>query len=334
VQKASLLAVTAVLCVHAAIPAAMEGIMEAGHWKRVRALADDRLRADPNDAFALYLSSKVAASFGDLEKGLSRAQRAVSLDPHNADYLAQLAEMHARLADHVSVVKQVLYVRALHKEIDAALAADPKNLYAHLVEIMFLSKAPMVAGGDRKRAHALAEELTRFNPGWGYMAQARLGEQEKDDVKIERALNNAVAAAPSSYDARFYLAKFYCCVAANRQLDAAERVARDAIKLDPNQSGGYQILARVFVYRQRWADLESLLHEAEVRVPEDLSPYYYAANTLFEQGKDFERAERFLRKYLSQEPEGRQPTAIEGRQLLARVSSSPADPQAAYYGSR
>ena len=66
-------------------------MMEAGHWKRVRALADDRLRANPNDAFALYLSSKVAASFGDLEKGLSRTQRAVSLDPHNPDYLAQLA---------------------------------------------------------------------------------------------------------------------------------------------------------------------------------------------------------------------------------------------------
>jgi cytochrome c-type biogenesis protein CcmH/NrfG len=294
--------------------------MDSGHWKRARTLVDARLHSNPNDATALYLSSKVAASFGDLEKGLILAQRAVSLDPHSPDYLAQLAEMHARLADHVSVVKQILYVRQLHKEIDTALAIDPRHADTYLVDIMFLSKAPLLAGGDRKRAHALADELARFNPGWGYLVQARLAEQEKDDPKIERALTNAIAAEPSSYSARYYLAKFDCCVAASHRFEAAERVAREAIRLDPNQSGAYEILARVFVYQQRWAELEAILSEAEAKVPDDLASYYYAADTLIEQGRDFNRAERFLRKYLSQEPEGRQPTASQGRQLLARVT--------------
>ena len=160
--------------------------MDAGHWKRARILVDARLKANPNDARTLYLASKVAASFGDLEKGLALAQRAVSVDPHNPDFLAQIAEMHVRLTDRVSVVKQLLYVRQFHKEVEAALAVNPKHADTYLVDIMFLSKAPMVAGGDRKRAHALADELTRFNPGWGYLIQARLAEQEKDDVPCLR----------------------------------------------------------------------------------------------------------------------------------------------------
>ena len=319
-QKFSLVAVAFIVCLHGASPVSIESLMESGHWKRARTLVETRLHANPNDASALYLSSKVAASFGDLEKGLALAQRAVALQDHNPDYLAQLAEMHARLADRVSLVKQVIYVRQFHKEIDAALTVNPKHVDSYLVHIMFLSKAPMVAGGDRKQAHSLAEQLTRFDPGWGYLIQARLAEQEKNDAKIERALTSAIAAEPGSYAAKYYLAKFHCCVASNRKLDVAERIAREAIQLDPNQSGGYQILARVFVYEQRWADLDAILAEAEAKVPDDLAPYYYAASTLIEQGQDFDRAERFLRKYLSQEPEGRQPTVSQGRDLLARVN--------------
>ncbi len=292
----------------------IEKLMTEGHWKRARQLVDERLRDHPNDALALFLSSKVAASFGDLEKGLTLAQRAVSLEQHNASYLAQLAEMHARLADKVSLVKQISYVRQFHKEVDAALSINPKDVDVFLVHIMFLSKAPIYAGGDRKQAHRLAEQLVRLDPGWGYLIQARLAEQERDDARIESSLTKAMEADAASYLARYSLAKFYCCVSATRKLETSERTAREAIRFDPSQSGGYEILARVLVVEQRWGDLEAVLSQAEKNVPDDLSPYYYAANTLIEQGRDFKRAERFLKKYLSQEPEGRQPTASQGRE--------------------
>ncbi len=310
--------------------------MEDGHWKRARQLVDVRLRANPSDAFALYLSSKVSASFGNLEKGLASAERSVALEGHNPDYLAQLAEMHARLADRVSIIKQVSFVRQFKKEVESALSANPKHVDAMLVEIMFLSKAPMLAGGDRRRAHALAQELARIDPTWGHLIEARLAEQEKNDANIERALTKAIEAKPTFYPARFYIAKFYCCVSARPRLDAAERHARDMIKLDPGQSGGYDILARVLARQQHWTDLDSILAEAEQKVPDDLSPYYQAAGILVEQGQDFQRAERYLKKYLSQEPEGRQPTVAQSRELLAKIklAGSPRDPQPAYDASR
>lgn len=295
-------------------------MMDDGHWKHVRQIVDARLRSEPNSARWLYLSSKVWASFGNLDRALATAERAVEAGPRNPDYLSQLAEIHARLADHVSVIKQVMYVRAFKKEVETALAVEPKHVDTLLVDIMFLSKAPMVAGGDRKRAHALARELAQVSPTWGNLIQARLGEQEKDDPQVERALLGSIAAKPGFYPAHFYLGKFYCCVSATHRLDAAEKQAREMIRLDPTQSGGYDILARVLVLGQRWAELEAHLAEAEAKVPEDLSPYYQAAQLLVEQGRDFPRAERYLKKYLSQEPEGRQPTLAECRHLLAAVT--------------
>src|SRR5271165_128432 len=138
-------------------------MMDMGHWKRARQLVDLRLRANPNDAFALYLWSKVQSSFNQPDNAVASAERAVALEPHNPDYLAQLAEMHARMADRASVIKQVNYVRLMKKEVDAALALNPKHVDALLVEIMFLYRAPLVAGGDRKRARILAQDLTRID---------------------------------------------------------------------------------------------------------------------------------------------------------------------------
>ena len=43
-------------------------------------------------------------------------------------------------------------------------------------------------------------------------------------------------------------------------------------------------------------------------IPDDFSPYYEAARTLLAEGADLPRAERYLRKYLTQDPEGETPS--------------------------
>jgi tetratricopeptide (TPR) repeat protein len=49
------------------------------------------------------------------------------------------------------------------------------------------------------------------------------------------------------------------------------------------------------------------LAEAESRVPDDLSPYFQAGLETLLADKDAGRAERYLRKYLTQEPEAYAP---------------------------
>jgi hypothetical protein len=51
-------------------------------------------------------------------------------------------------------------------------------------------------------------------------------------------------------------------------------------------------------------------------VPDDPVPYHRAAERLLAAGRDLARAERYLRVYLAQEPEGNQPTAAEARSKL------------------
>jgi tetratricopeptide (TPR) repeat protein len=299
-----------------------DGLIEAGHWKRARQALDVRLRQNPNDAYALYLRSKVAASFGDLDEAQRLAERAVALEGHSADFLGQAAEIYARQADRASIVKQVLYLRKYKHALEAALAINPRHVDTMLVDIMFLWRAPAFAGGDKTRARERADQLARIHPMWGNLVQARMAEEAKDDQWIERSLRKAVEAAPSSYFTRVSLASYYCCTAARAKPELAEQLARQAMRMDPGQAGAYDVLARVYAGQQRWTELDSILRQAEQAVADDLAPFYRAASVLANSGADLTRAERYLRKYLTQETEGREPTKQQCRQLLAAVAGS------------
>lgn len=278
------------------------------------------MRQNPNDAHALYLASKIAEGFGDYQRAIQMGERSVSLDGHNPDYLSALAQAHARMADQSSFLRGIVYVRKLRKEIDAALAINPRHVDTLLVEMMYLWKAPTVAGGDRKKARTIAEQLERVDPAWGLLAQARLAQDEADDARIEKLLRRAVQANPSFYRARLQLATFYCCFSRSKNLDLAVREANAAKALDAGQVGAYDVLARVYAIEQRWSSLDAVLAESEKNVPDDLSPYYQAARILISDGHDLSRADKYLRKYVSQEPEGREPSLAEGRKLLASIA--------------
>jgi len=293
--------------------------MESGHYKRARTLVEARLHNFPNDAYALYLQSKIRQSFGDLPGALASAQRAVALEPHNAGFHGQLAEVYAYTADESSWLRGINFVRLMKHEISSALALDPKHTDTLLVSMMFSLRAPRLAGGDKKKAHSVAGEIIQNDPRWGYLAEARLLEDSGDDAQLERLLKKAVNTDPTHYRARIELARFYCCVAARKDHAAAEREAREAMKLDAERAGAYDILARIYASLRRWPDMEWILSQSEKMVPDDLAPFYQAANILIQESSELTRAAAYVEKYLSQEPEGREPTRAQAQNLQHAV---------------
>ncbi|MGD1104979.1 MAG: tetratricopeptide repeat protein, partial [Terriglobia bacterium] len=164
-------------------------------------------------------------------------------------------------------------------------------------------------------ARALAEKITLLNASEGYLAHAKLAELEKNPAQVEAYFLKAVQANPKNYGALTALAKFYS-QPPHAKYDEATKHAQYALQLDPMQIGAHWILARVFALQERWGDLEPILATSEKNVPDDLCPFYEAAQALLEIGKEFPRADGFAKKYLSQEPEGEEPDNAEAHRLL------------------
>ena len=300
------------------IPSA-DALVDANHYKRARVLVDARLRENPKDAHALYLASKIQEALGNLHGAMALAEKSVEIDPGKVSYHAQLAECYAYTADRSTWVKGIAYVHLMKREIAAALALHPHDSDTLLVAMMFAFHAPALAGGDRKKAHDLADEIVRYDPHWGYLAEARLAQEDSTDDRKEVWLKKAVQADPGHYRAWQEMAAFYCCIAQRKNPAETERVGHAMVALDPTQASGYAALASAYARTARWADLDAVLLQAEKTVPDDLVPYYQAAQALIDTGQDLARAERYLAHYVGQDPEGREPDRGQAKWLLATL---------------
>ena len=305
-------------CAVVAQSSAAEALIQGGHWKRARALVEGRIRENPDDALANYLLSQVRGAFGDRDSPLPLAEKAVALDGRVAKYHRQVAEVVGVTAQHSNAIQQLFLARRFRKEINAALALDGRDPQALRDLLEFYLLAPRIAGGDPDKAPELARRIGQIEPPLGFLAEARVAEFHKQTGETEALLRAAAKAAPPCYDARIALARFYL-EPANFDAAAAESQARQAVQLDRTRADAYGVLAQTLAHRGAWAELESLLAEAAAAVPDDLTPYYRAAARLAADGREAARAERYLKIYLGQEPEGNEPTAAQATRELEQL---------------
>jgi Flp pilus assembly protein TadD len=277
-----------------------------------------RVAANPRDAQAVCLLSRIKLAFGDLDGALKPAQQAVALEDGNSNYHFQLAQVYGEMAARASMFAAALLARKFKAELDASLGLNSKNLDALDALMQYSFQAPGMMGGDKAKARAIAEKLVQLSPVRGYLAQAELALEAKDLGKVEEYFLKAVQADPKNYEAQTALAAFYTHPS-RRNTKWAGKHARDAVQLDPGRTKGYSILAMVAALERRWSELDAVLSAAEKSVPDDLAPYFQAANALLETQVELKRGEAYARKYLGQEPEGEEPDAAHAHRLLGLI---------------
>jgi tetratricopeptide (TPR) repeat protein len=308
-----------VLSLRAASPGA--DLAEHSHWKRLKAMVEPRVAANPNDAEAQWLLSKVRMAYHDADGALPPAEKAVALAPKNADYQWQLAQVVGEVASNASVFKQLGLAKRFKREAEAVLAIDPKHTGALTGLMEFYYRAPGMVGGDKTKAMAIPDQIKALNKVDGCIAQVRLlarMDPPPQPSQLEQIYVEAVQADPSRFEPHINLASIYLGGKTPRW-ELAEKEALIARKIDPDRAGSYSTLAVIYVFRERWTELDAILDEAEKKIPDNLSPYLRAATQLTNLGKDLPRAERYARKYLTQEPEPNSTSTAAAHWRLAQV---------------
>jgi tetratricopeptide (TPR) repeat protein len=290
-----------------------QDLIDGGHFKRLRALVATR---NPTDPETLFLTASVKHIWGDLDAAETLAEKAVAADPKNPRYHYRLAQILGEKAQKASVLHQFGLARRFKKEAETTIALDPNHVRALQVMIEFHLAAPGVIGGDKAKARAIAAQLMKIDPAEGYRAQITLARYDKQDGRIEELLRKAVEVRPDSYDARMALGD-WC--ANQKKFDEAAGHAREAIRLHPDRAVPHGLLAAVLVQQDKWTDLDAALVQSEKADPDNLQPYFRAANNCLARKVELPRAERYFRKYLTQEPEPRTPSLAGAHWRLGLV---------------
>ncbi|HYL38688.1 MAG TPA: tetratricopeptide repeat protein [Bryobacteraceae bacterium] len=279
-----------------------ESLIENGHWKRARDLVEADYKARPKDPRVNCLMAQVRHAFEQLDEAAKYGEEAVRLDPKSSRAHRELGEIYADQADHVSFLKQLGLARKIRAEFEAALAIAPKDPDNLFDQVQYYMEAPGVVGGDKKKGAELAGDMLKMDAARGYLALAFVARQQKEDGKLEGFYRKAVESDPRNYEARIMLANYYV----NPQhvnLGQAEQHSQAALDLNPDRIEGYRMLAIVLVLEKRFEDADKLAARAGAVIPDDLSPYVYAARAMLRDGVELAKAETYLKKYFTETKE-------------------------------
>ena len=290
-------------------------LIEAGHYKRARAIVESH---PANDAETLYLMATLKQIWGDLDAAEKYAERAVAANPKDAQYHYRLADIVGEKAERASVFHQIGLIRTFKKECDLALSVNPNHIEALFDMMQYYLHAPGLAGGDKAKAHATAEQLMKLDPMKGYQAQIEIASAEKQTARVREIVNQALTMRAETYEAHMMLGNYL--VGSNyKKYDEAERHAREAIRIHSDRAGAQSLLAATLVRQDKWPELDAGLAQAEKENPDNLFPYFRAGNNLLDRKVDLVRAERYFRRYLTQEPEPQMPSLAAAHWRLSLV---------------
>ncbi len=278
----------------------LQALLDAGHYKRAKTLVESRLHENPRDGEALYGAGVIREAAKDIDGAIAAVEQAIALEPNNAVYHAQLGEIYGTKAQSVSMFSAMKFAHKIRDEGEKALQLDPKSSDAYELLIQYYLQAPGIAGGDKKKAYAMLDDLFKFDVVRANLIRGELALKDQQMGKAESYYQNAVRADVNSYMAQTALANFYI---GRKNYAAGESGARDMLRIDRGRITAYLFLVAICVEQEKWQQLDTTLADSEKNVPDDFDAYYQAGRALYTEGKDLPRAERYFRKYLSQDPE-------------------------------
>jgi len=295
-------------------------LLEQGHYRQLAGAAQERLNRDSHDAEALFWMSAISDAYGDFEHAVDFARRATEAAPSRSEYHCQLADALGDYALKLGIFGGgVPLARQMRHELDVSLQLDPSNIRCLKESMGLYEQAPALVGGSKTKARENLQQIYKISQADGALAEAALLQMQKRPLpEIEAYLRHAVQLNPHFYRALIDLTSILASDG-YRHYAEAEHFARQAIAADPGRAAGYVYLAAVYAHQQRWNDLDATLAEAQRRVPDNSAPLFSAAVAMLESNTDLPRAERYLRQYLTREPEAGAPTQSSAHWKLGLV---------------
>ena len=293
-------------------------LVEWGRLKEARDLlaAAVAVPANAADARLLAYYAHVLIKFGDVSGGQRWAKRAVALDPQCASCHLYLFEAMATRARTLSTMRGIWELPKVKKQLEQATALDPHLDDVQWGWIEFDLGLPKAAGGGLEAARAHAAQLEQIDLVDGHLALASIAASEGQPQQALQEYRAAAAAAPGDPRGTFALGK---ALYQRGQYAAAAPLLARALALNPQSAlySGYQAANLVHLHQLEAA--RAVIAAGQKVHPDSRLAEYLTAQALKATGQDFAWARQLLASYLTVPPEPEQPTAAEGRELLAAL---------------
>jgi tetratricopeptide (TPR) repeat protein len=239
-------------------------LFESQRYAEARASLESAVREHPTDARAAEYLGRTLFEESQPEAAARELERAAALDASSSSIQYWLGRAYGEQAIRGGMLLRAKLAGRVRRSFERARELDPGNTNARMALLEFYLRAPAFMGGSPQKAEREAEEIRRRDPMRGHRAAARLYESRK----------------------RFDLA--------SAEYEAA---ARDF----PGRPEPYYWIEDAAIDRKDWTAAFSAVERLEHAASGETRALYETGRLAALSGRELERGEAALRRYLERE---------------------------------
>ncbi len=185
---------------------------------------------------------------GDFKSAVDHFQKAIAIEPANAEYLDWLGRAYGKRAEMSNPFQAPILASKAREAFERSVELNPKNSDALSDLFDYYLDAPGFLGGGYDKAQGLIAKIAVVDPSEAYFEQAKLAQKRKEFDTAEQHLRQAVAATPGKVGGLLELARFLANQGRNRESDA---VLAQAQKIEPDAPRVIYTRADILVKQKR-----------------------------------------------------------------------------------
>jgi len=206
----------------------------------------------PKDDTAYALMGRCQYMLGEFKKASEALERAVRLEPDNAEHYLWLGRAYGRRAETSSFITAPGLASKARANFEKAVFLNPRNSEAVSDLFDYYLEAPGVLGGGIDKANALAERTIDQDPAEYHYRLALIADKRKQYKDTEEQLRRAADLAPRQVGRVIDLAKFF---SRRGQYEESEAAFRQAEQMAPESPRVLFERAQAYVRSNRNLDL-------------------------------------------------------------------------------
>lgn len=265
--------------------------LQTGQSDKALALLTPLPTSGPGADQAQNLLCRVRFTLQQWSQAFGECQKAVNLDNKNSDYHMWLGRVLGQQASHANFFSAYGDAKKSLAAMETAVQLNPQNGPALSDLGDYYAQAPGIAGGGTDKAHRIASQLDKVDPG-------RAAELRGD-----------ISMAQKNYT-------------------AAEQYYRQATTVSAQPAHMWTVLATFYRRRQRWTDLDAAIQNCVRAAAKNMNSgvaLYDGAGVLIAAKRNPQLAAKMLEKYLSSTSLSEEAPAFIAHIRLARLKQQLGD---------
>jgi tetratricopeptide (TPR) repeat protein len=214
-------------------------LLNAKKYQEAQALLEKSLQADSRNAEAYYLMGKLQKVTNNPRKALEFADKAIQINPGNANYHVLRGNSLGSLAQQANLFKARGFATDGREALEKAVQMEPGNRNAVGALFGWYLNVPALGGGSTAKAEALAVRTRVLDPAMGHYLKGLVLQKQKDPGPAQAEYRLAIAADPKLADA--YNALGYVELQM-KQVDSALGNFRKQVELNPDSANSFDSL--------------------------------------------------------------------------------------------